>query len=190
MAVKGGSAGTPGAAQFWCPWPEGHLHRVAGYCALLSRAAELDEAEVAIITKAALLHEVGKLGVLEEVLQKSDRLTPADREQIRRHVILGAEMSRLLPDGDAISTVVRSHHEHWDGHGYPDGLAGEQIPLGARILAIADAFDTLTMDRPWRCAFTAEEAIQILRLGAESQWDPRLVELFERAVQPVSAQDT
>lgn len=190
MAVEGRSAGTPWTSRIRCPWPEGHLQRVAGYCVLLAEAAGLDEAEATIITKAALLHEVGKLGVPEEVLRKSDRLTPADREQIRRHAILGAEMSRLLPGGEAISAVVRSHHEHWDGHGYPDGLAGERIPLGARILAIADAFDTLTMDRPWRSAFTADEAVQVLRLGADTQWDPRLVELFERVVQPVAAQDT
>jgi putative nucleotidyltransferase with HDIG domain len=162
---------------------------VAGYCALLASAAGLDEAEVTVITRAALLHEIGKLGVPEEVLQKPDRLTPADREQIRRHVTLAAEMSRLLRDGEAVSTVIRSHREHWDGHGYPDGLAGERIPIGARILAIADAFDTLTMDRPWRSAFSAEEAIEILLLGAESQWDPRLVDLFVHKVKQVAAQD-
>lgn len=189
MAVKGRSAGTPGAAQVRCPWPEGHLQRVAGYCALLASAAGLDEAEVSVITRAAFLHEIGKMGVPDEILQKPTRLTLADREQMRRHVILGADMSLLLPDGEAISNVIRSHHEHWDGHGYPDGLAGERIPIGARILAIADAFDTLTMDRPWRSAFTAEEAIEILLLGAESQWDPRLVDLFEREVKQVGAQD-
>ncbi|OFX35654.1 MAG: hypothetical protein A2Z07_10555 [Armatimonadetes bacterium RBG_16_67_12] len=166
-----------------CPWPEGHLQRVAGYSAQLASAAALDGA-VTIIEKAALLHEIGKLAIPDDVLRKADRLTLDEFELVKRHTLVGAEMCRSLPDGDAIAVVVRSCHEHWDGQGYPDGLAGEAIPIGARVLAVADAFDTLTMDRPWRSAYAPEEALQILWFGAESQWDPRLVEMFDRIVRP------
>jgi putative two-component system response regulator len=156
---------------------------VAGYSVQLASGAAIDGA-IPIVRKAALLHEIGKTAVPEEVLRKADRLTPEEFEQIKRHSIAGAELCRLLPDGHRIAPIVRSCYEHWDGQGYPDGLAGEAIPIGARIIAIADAFDTLTTDRPWRSAYTADEALQVLWFGAESQWDPRLVELFDQLIRP------
>lgn len=183
MTVESLLAEVTRGADIICPWPEGHLQRVAGYSAQLASAAGLDGA-VTIIERAALLHEIGKLAIPNDLLRKAERLTLQEFEVIKRHAIVGAEMCRSLPDGDAIAAVVRSCHEHWDGQGYPDGLAGEAIPAGARILAVADAFDTLTMDRPWRSAYSPEEALQILWFGAESQWDPRLVELFDRIVRP------
>jgi putative two-component system response regulator len=185
MAVESLIADVTGLADVVCPWPEGHLQRVAGYSAQLALAAALDGA-VQTVKKAALLHEIGKIAIPEEVLRKADRLTQQEFEQVKHHSVVGAEMCRLLPDGDHIAAIVRSCHEHWDGHGYPDGLAGEAIPIGARIVAIADAFDTLTMDRPWRSAYSAEEALQILWFGAESQWDPRLVELFDHVIRPAA----
>ncbi|MDR7419881.1 MAG: HD domain-containing phosphohydrolase [Armatimonadota bacterium] len=160
------------------------MQRVAGYSVQLASAAALDGA-IPIVRNAALLHEIGKMVVPAEALQDPDRLTPEALEQITRQSIAGAEMCRLLRDGDRIAPIVRSCHEHWNGQGRPDGLAGEAIPIGARIVAIADAFDTLTTDRPWRSACTAEEALQILWFGAESQWDPRLVELFDQLIRPV-----
>jgi len=165
-------------------WPEGHLERVARFSELLAAAAGLDDPAIGVIRTAALVHEIGKLSVPEEILRKPGPLTAAEYEEIKRHAVLGAEMCRSLPNGAEISAIVRSHHEHWDGEGYPDGLAGEGIPLGARILAIADAYDTLTMDRPFRRAFPPDEAFEILWFGAETQWDPRLVELFERVMRP------
>lgn len=181
MAVESLLAEVTGGTNVICPWPEGHLQRVAGYSAHLASAAALDGA-LPVIKKAALLHEIGKLSIPEAILTKSDRLTSEEFEQVKRHSIIGAEMCQSLPDGDKIAAIVRSCHENWDGQGYPDGLAGEAIPIGARIVAVADAFDTLTMDRPWRPAYSEDEALQILWFGAESQWDPRLVELFERVV--------
>ncbi|MDQ7858738.1 MAG: HD domain-containing phosphohydrolase [Armatimonadota bacterium] len=166
-----------------CPWPEGHLQRVAGYSAQLAAAAALDGA-VPVVAKAALLHEIGKLALPEELLARRDRLTPPEAEALRRHVVAGAEMCRSLPDGERIAAIVRHCHEHWNGQGYPDRLAGEQIPIGARIVAIADAFDTLMIDRPWRSAYSPEEALQILWFGADTQWDPHLVELFDQLVRP------
>ncbi|MDR7518077.1 MAG: HD domain-containing phosphohydrolase [Armatimonadota bacterium] len=180
MTVESMLAEVAGLVDVQCPWPEGHPRRVAGYCAHLASAAALDGIATATLVRAALLHEIGKLGISEQVLRKADRLTQEEYAEVKRHPVLGAEMCRPLPDGEAIAAIVRSHHEHWNGEGYPDGLAGEAIPLGARILAIADAYDTLTMDRPWRPAYTPEEALQILWFGADTQWDPRLVELFDR----------
>jgi putative two-component system response regulator len=184
MAVESLLAEVTGGINVICPWPEGHLQRVAGYSAHLASAAALDGA-LPVITKAALLHEIGKLSIPEAILTKSDRLTYEEFEQVKRHSIIGAEMCRSLPKGDMIAAIVRSCHENWDGQGYPDGLAGEAIPIGARIVAVADAFDTLTMDRPWRPAYPEDEALQILWFGADSQWDPRLVELFDWIVRPV-----
>ena len=184
MAVESTLAEVTRTAKVQSPWPEGHLQRVAGHSLQLASAAALDEPARTTIKRAALLHEIGKLGVPEEILQKADRLTPEEYEKIKRHPVLGAEMCRSLPDGAEISAIVRSHHENWDGQGYPDGLARDAIPIGARIIAIADAYDTLTMDRPYRPAYSPEEALQILWFGSESQWDPRLVELFDRIVRP------
>jgi putative nucleotidyltransferase with HDIG domain len=183
MAVESPLAAATRTIERLCPWPEGHLQRVAGYSAHLAAAAALDGA-VPVVAKAALLHEIGKLSLPDDVLHKTQRLLPEEAEAIRRHVIVGAQMCRSLPDGEQIAAIVRHCHEHWDGQGHPDGLAGEQIPLGARIVAIADAFDTLITARPWRSAYSPEEALQILWFGADSQWDPHLVELFDRVVRP------
>jgi HD-GYP domain-containing protein (c-di-GMP phosphodiesterase class II) len=188
MAVESLLTEVTRSADIICPWPEGHLQRVAGYSAQLASAAALDGA-VPVIMKAALLHEIGKLAIPEEILRKA-RLTSEEFEQVKGHSLIGAEMCRSLPQGEQISAIVRSCHEHWDGQGYPDGLAGGAIPIGARIVAIADAFDTLTMPHPWRSAYSPEEALQILWFGAESQWDPRLVELFERILQAAPPQPT
>jgi putative nucleotidyltransferase with HDIG domain len=161
-------------------WPEGHVERVARYSELLATAAGLDDEATALVRTAALLHEIGKLSVPEHILNKPGPLTPQEYEEIKRHAVLGAEVCRNLPDGDHISAIVRSHHEQWDGSGYPDGLAGEAIPLGARIVAIADAYATLTIERPFRRAFPPQDALEILWFGAETQWDPHLVELFDQ----------
>ncbi len=184
LTVERPSAGLPPVPSTPGLWPEGHLERVARYSELLAAAAGLDDDTTAIIRTAALVHEIGKLSVPEKILHKQGPLTPQEYDEIRHHAVRGAEVCRSLPRGTEISAIVVSHHEHWDGQGYPDGLAGEAIPLGARILAIADAYDTLTMDRPFRRAFPPDEALEILWFGAETQWDRRLVELFERVMRP------
>jgi putative nucleotidyltransferase with HDIG domain len=173
-------------AEVTSPWPEGHVHRVASFSVTLASAASLDVPTIEIIRRAALLHEVGKAGTPNSILQKADRLTAEEFDQIKRHPVVGAAMCAALPaDADAISAIVRSHHEHWNGEGYPDKLKGDQIPIGARIIAIADAFDTLTMDRPYRPGYTPEEALQILWFGADSQWDRDLVALFDDVIRPL-----
>lgn len=161
-----------------------HLWRVAWYSQQLAYAMGLREDDIATIRRAALLHDLGMIAVPDGVLHQPRSLTPAEFAQIKSHTVLGAELTRALPDGEAVSAIIRGHHERWHGGGYPDGLAGLEIPLGARIIAVADAFDTLTTDRPYRAALTVEGAMDVLWLGAGAQWDPDVVEKLASLVQP------
>jgi putative two-component system response regulator len=161
-----------------------HPRSVARYAERLAAAMGLPERDIAIIRTAALLHDIGMIGVPETILQQPRSLVPAELAQVKPHAALGADLVRVLPGGEAIAAIVRSHHERWHGGGYPDGIAGEGIPLGARIVAVADAFDALTAARPYRAALPAEDALDVLWLGAGAQWDPDLVERFAALVQP------
>jgi putative two-component system response regulator len=163
---------------------EDHLLRVARYSGQLAEALGLGDRTAATIRRAALLHDVGMIAVPDAILRQPRSLTPAEFAKIKRHAVLGAELSRVLPDGSAISAIIRGHHERWHGEGYPDGLAGERIPVGARIVAVADAFDALTTERPYRAALSMAEALEVLWFGAEAQWDPSLVEAFAAIVRP------
>jgi len=159
-----------------------HTQRVASIAATLARAIGLDPIEVELIFQAAPLHDVGKIGIPDAVLLKPGRLDPEEFEVMKRHTTIGA---RLLGDGrSALSRmaekIARSHHERWDGGGYPEGLAGEAIPLASRLVALADVFDALTHDRPYRPAWTVEATLaEISRLKAR-YFDPRLTDVFLR----------
>ena len=124
---------------------------------------------------AALLHDIGKIGVPEAVLNKPDGLTPEEREIIKRHPVIGETILRPLSLDPLILEVVRSHHEQWDGGGYPDGLRGSQIPFGARIVSVADTYDAMTSARSYRAGMPHEKALAILREGAGKQWDAQVV---------------
>lgn len=165
-----------------------HLWRVAWYSQQLAYAMGLRDDDIATIRRAALLHDLGMIAVSDAVLRQPRSLTPAEFSQIKAHTVLGAELTRALPDGEAVSAIIRGHHERWHGGGYPDGLAGLEIPLGARVIAVADAFDTLTTDRPYRAALTVEGAMDVLWLGAGAQWDPDVVEKLASLVQPSRGQ--
>ncbi|HXG39438.1 MAG TPA: HD-GYP domain-containing protein, partial [Candidatus Limnocylindrales bacterium] len=159
-----------------------HSDRVSQYAVALARAMKLDDGLVDLIGLAARVHDLGKMGVRDAVLLKPTRLASDEEERMREHPEIGARiLSRygLYRDGAAL---VRAHHERWDGTGYPDGLAGEQIPLGARVIAVADAFDAMTSDRPYRAALHPLTAIEELRRGAGAQWDPVVVAHFIRLV--------
>jgi len=166
---------------------EDHLLRVARYSGQLAQALGLGEGTATTVRRAALLHDVGMITVPDAILQQPRTLTPGEFAHVKKHAILGAELVRVLPDGTEVSAVVRGHHERWHGGGYPDGLEGETIPLGARIVAVADAFDALTTERPYRAAMSHSEALDVLWFGADAQWDPTLVEIFAGIVQPRSA---
>jgi len=134
--------------------------------------------------EAGLMHDVGQIAVPESLLTKAGSLSPEEFEAIKQHTTVGAQLAQGMRSGEAIAPAIRSHHERWDGGGYPDGLAGPMIPMRARIIALADAFTALTSPRPYRASYPVAEALQILEAGAGSQWDPRLVELFAKSTLP------
>jgi putative two-component system response regulator len=160
------------------PYTEGHLRRLERYASQLSDSLGLSVHVMTVIRYGALLHEIGKIGVPDAVLHKPEPLAPEEFEIIKQHPAFGERICRPLRLGAEVGPIVRGHHERWDGAGYPDGLAGEAIPLGARIVAIADAFDAMTTDRPYRKALDVGSALAELRRGAGTQWDPDLVECF------------
>ncbi|MCK5219218.1 HD domain-containing protein, partial [bacterium] len=123
---------------------------------------------------------VGKIGVEDSILKKTSPLTPEEWAAIKIHPVVGAEILATVCSLSEVSVIVRHHHEHFDGGGYPDKLKGEQIPLFARILQIADSFDAMTSDRPYRKALSQEDAIKQLEIFAGRQFDPKLVEVFLR----------
>jgi len=156
----------------------GHSEKVAHYAAVLARAAGLSPEEVKKIKVAAFLHDLGKVDIPEEILNKPGLLSAAERELCRDHPVTGAHIVRQIKSLEEIAPLIRHHHERYDGRGYPDGLAGGAIPLGARIIALADSFDAMTTNRPYRRARTRQEAIQETRKEAGRQFDPYLVGLF------------
>jgi putative two-component system response regulator len=168
-----------------------HSERVAAYSVRLAQALELPREEQGYLRTAAALQEVGIVGVRESILQKPERLTNAEYEEIKRHPVIGENLCAALRCADEVGPVIRYHQERWDGEGYPDGLRGEQIPLLARVMAVADAYTALTAVRPYRPAMPPEQAAQVLRDGAGSQWDPSLVRVFlDRVVDDELAQPT
>jgi putative nucleotidyltransferase with HDIG domain len=125
---------------------------------------------------AALLHDIGKIGVRSEILAKPGPLTEEEFEEIKRHTVIGARMLERIPDLAAVVPLVRSAHEHWDGSGYPDGLAGERTPLGARVVCACDAFHAMISNRPYSPAMPIEAAVEELHRCAASQFDPAVVD--------------
>ncbi|MGH7541000.1 MAG: HD-GYP domain-containing protein [Gemmatimonadota bacterium] len=164
------------------PTTRGHLDRTAHYGLALTRAIDRSLAAKPEVAYGFFLHDIGKVGVPESILCKAGSLTELEWIVMRSHPNQGAKILEPIPFmGEAVE-IVRSHHEHWDGGGYPKGLRGEQIPLAARIFAIADSFDAMTSDRPYRSALTMEEAVAEIKAGAGTQFDPLCVEAFESLV--------
>jgi putative nucleotidyltransferase with HDIG domain len=156
-----------------------HVRRVQAYAIGLARALGIaDEPTIKAIEAAALLHDTGKLGVPEHILNKPGGLTAPEFEQMKRHVDIGADILALVDFPYPVVPIVRCHHENWDGTGYPRGVTGENIPIGARILSVVDCFDALTSDRPYRRALTDTAAIEILLERRGRMYDPRVVDTF------------
>lgn len=159
----------------------GHCQRVVDYSLAMGRAHGLGASELDDLYWAALLHDIGKVTVPESILLKAGRLTEEELAEIRRHPAYGSDLiASLSPRLEGVARIVCSHHERWDGRGYPAGIAGEAIPLAARILAIADVFEALTTERPYRKPLTPAQAAIYIRRGAGTQFDPELVGCFER----------
>ena len=156
-----------------------HIRRVQDNSVRLARALGIDdEGEIQALKAASLLHDVGKISVPEHILNKPGRLTPSELEIMRRHAPVGADILSVIGFPYPVVPIVRHHHENWDGTGYPDGLAGEAIPIGARILMVVDCFDALTSDRPYRPRFETAAALQVLIDRKGTMYDPQVVDGF------------
>jgi putative nucleotidyltransferase with HDIG domain len=157
----------------------GHIRRVQVYARGLAAGLRItDPTTLQAIDAAAVLHDMGKIGVPERILNKPGKLTPSEYDVIKEHTTIGAKILSNVEFPYPVVPIVRSHHENWDGTGYPDGLAREAIPIGARILAVVDCFDALTSHRPYRPALSDEEALAIVTARRGTMYDPRIVDLF------------
>jgi putative nucleotidyltransferase with HDIG domain len=152
-----------------------HLMRVRVYVSELGKIMGLDSLQMKALATAASLHDIGKLAVPEHIINKPGRLTPEEFEKMKIHPVVGADILERVRFPYPVVPIVRSHHEAWDGSGYPDGLEGEEIPIGARILSAVDCFDALASDRPYRRALPVEEALAYLKSKAGVQFDPEVV---------------
>jgi len=157
-----------------------HIQRMTQFGIVLAQALCLPGEDVEVLRHAIPMHDVGKIGIPDSILLKPGKLTPEEREIMNSHTLIGARIlsgspSNLLQAGEVIAL---SHHEWWDGHGYPAGLRHENIPLWGRICALADVFDALTSDRPYRRAMTNDDALELMQQGRGSQFDPDLFDLF------------
>lgn len=172
--VKGLTAAIDAKDRYTC----GHSERVAHLAMQLASAVGLTGDEIETIRISGLVHDIGKIGIPEVVLSKPSGLTDAEFAQIKRHPMIGYEILKDIPPLAGVLPGVRYHHERWDGRGYPDGLAGENIPLIGRILACADAFDAMSSTRSYRCALAREKVLSEFEKGAGKQFDPSLATLF------------
>jgi putative nucleotidyltransferase with HDIG domain len=173
-----GLEGLANALEAKDPYTRGHSGRVGGWARRTALAMGWEQRDADVVGQAGLLHDIGKIGVTEAVLRKTGPLTPEEWQVMRGHPVIGAQIVApfdFFADG---ALIIRHHHERLDGTGYPEGLAAEAIPIGARIVAVADVYDALTSDRPYRPAVSAEGAIGELRRQAGRTLDARVVEVF------------
>ena len=159
-------------------YTKGHSDRVANYAVELARQLKLREDQVEAIHHMAFLHDIGKIGISDELLTRVGRLADGEFDLIKMHPVIGENILKDLNYLGSYTHFVRSHHEKYDGSGYPDGLRGEMIPLGARIITLADSFDAMTSDRSYRAKMTPEEALEEVRRCSGTHFDPELVEAF------------
>jgi putative nucleotidyltransferase with HDIG domain len=163
------------------PYTRGHSERVASLARTIARHLQLPDADQQKVWIGALLHDVGKLGVEDRVLRKIGQLTDEEYEQMKAHTVIGAEIIRSIEPLREMVPTIRWHHEAWNGRGYPDGKRGEEIPLPARIVAVADTFDAVTTNRPYQKAHSMEEALAIVTRLTGTRFDAKVVTAFLRA---------
>jgi len=164
------------------PCTKGHSENVTRYAVAVAEALKLEADEVAVVRRAAMVHDVGRIGVPDGILRKRGPLTDRERRVVQRHVLVGVEILGEMRFLDREVSIVRHHHERWDGKGYPDGLAGNAITRGARILAVADAFDAITSDRVYRKARSVSEALQVLIEESGRQFAPGVADAMVKWV--------
>jgi putative nucleotidyltransferase with HDIG domain len=162
------------------PYTSNHSQRVSKYAVRLARTMGLSEEEVERIRIGALMHDIGKIGISGSIIRKPGKLSLEERIKMQRHSAVSADIIEPLEILGESAEMVRHHHENWDGTGYPAGLKGEEIPLGSRIILVADAFDALITDRPYRRAASRSEALDVIRKHAGTQFDPAVVRALEK----------
>jgi HD-GYP domain-containing protein (c-di-GMP phosphodiesterase class II) len=165
-----------------------HSSRLVNWAITISKLLGLSAEETRQIEIAAVLHDLGKIGIPDEILKKPGKLTPEEQLVMRKHPEYGWAVMKNIPGCQPASLLILHHHEMWDGRGYPAGLVGEDIPLGARIVAITDAFDAMTTDRCYRPGMPLERALGTLERFAGTQFDPELVKLFADFIRSEQAQ--
>jgi len=168
------------------PYIAGHSRRVRAYALHLADALALDRRQRRQLGLAAMLHDIGKVGIPDDILHKPTRLTTEEQRIIRSHPEVGERILTPIVRSRAVLAAIRGHHERLDGSGYPDGLAGEQVPLLARLIAIPDCYDALTSARAYRPALPVREAFAILEAGAGTQFDPVFLHMFLRIVPSIA----
>jgi HD-GYP domain-containing protein (c-di-GMP phosphodiesterase class II) len=171
------------------PYTGGHCRRLADQAGAVASKLVLPPKEIEIVRLGAALHDMGKIVVPDAILKKPDRLTPEEYSIVKQHCYSGGQICKRVGFLMNAYPIVYHHHERWDGEGYPDGLKGEKIPLGARIVAVMDAFDAMTTDRPYRVGMSFEEAVSIMKDGAGSQWDPRIVSVMLETINADAANE-
>ena len=160
-----------------------HSSAVAAWARVVGERLGLGPRDLLELGLGALLHDVGKVRVADRVLSKPGPLDSAEREQVSQHPVWGAELLERVPGLERVATIVRHHHERWDGTGYPEGLRGNRIPVASRIVAVCDAYEAMTSPRPYRAAWPPAAAAYELRAGAGTQFDPALVDCFVEVLQ-------
>ena len=168
------------------PYTHGHTRRVEEYATIMATALGATEAEISALRRACVLHDIGKIGIEDTILRKQARLEPEEAIRMQKHPVIGVDMLKGIDFLDPVLPLIRHHHERWDGNGYPDELHADEIPLGARILAVADAVDAMTSDRPYRAARTFEYAKTEILKGSGTHFDPEVVTAFiksQRAIE-------
>jgi HD-GYP domain-containing protein (c-di-GMP phosphodiesterase class II) len=160
------------------PYLRGHSDEVSGYTASMADKLDMDDEAHDRLVLGSLLHDVGKLAIKENILLKPAELTPDERSAVEEHAAIGSRIVEHVPGLAGIAPAVRHHHERWDGAGYPNGLSGEEIPLEARIIAVADSYSAMTADRPYRGRMSSHVAQAELRRCAGTQFDPEVVSVF------------
>ncbi len=166
------------------PWTSGHSFRVRGYAVGLGERLGLDSKNLKRLSLAAKLHDIGKIGLAEGILNKADSLTAEEYAHVREHPVIGERILAPIIRSRAVLAGIRHHHERFDGGGYPDRLAGESIPLLARIITVADCFDALTSSRAYRAPLSPPAALEIMRSEGGKHFDPRMVPVFIEMTQP------